>query len=230
MPGRPRRDTCRSESRSRVTSVTCQSDTNSRVSPLPSDAETQARDETEELREQLRFRVCLMGEAQVGKTSLVSQFLTSEYMNTYDASLGIVGSLGSFIIEYWITNWFSVILISFYEKILLTDDEYGEKTVSVSLDGQEAELNFIDHPSNEMGVSVECWHVYVAQNRWHVIPGPRWRTSFPRTSPRPAWWSTPSLTRRATSRPRRPYSIWRHRRENLESEERKYWYLSFLLY
>ena len=37
----------------------------------------------------------------------------------------------------------------------MTDDEYGEKTVSVSLDGQEAELNFIDHPSNEMGVSVD---------------------------------------------------------------------------
>ena len=35
---------------------------------------------------------------------------------------------------------------------MLVDDEYGEKTVSVSLDGQEAELNFIDHPSNEMGV------------------------------------------------------------------------------
>ena len=87
MPGRPRRDTCRSESRSRVTSVTCQSDTNSRVSPLPSDAEAQAMDDNEE-REQLRFRVCLMGESQVGKTSLVSQFLTSEYMNTYDASLG----------------------------------------------------------------------------------------------------------------------------------------------
>lgn len=38
---------------------------------------------------------------------------------------------------------------------LLTDDEYGEKTVSVALDGQEAELNFIDHPSNEMGVSLD---------------------------------------------------------------------------
>ena len=46
-------------------------------------------------------------------------------------------------------------MILFYEQILLTDDEYGEKTVSVSLDGQEAELNFIDHPSNEMGVSVD---------------------------------------------------------------------------
>ena len=45
-------------------------------------------DDNEEEREQLRFRVCLMGESQVGKTSLVSQFLTSEYMNTYDASLG----------------------------------------------------------------------------------------------------------------------------------------------
>ena len=33
------------------------------------------------------------------------------------------------------------------------DDEYGEKSVSVSLDGQEAEITFIDHPSNEMSVS-----------------------------------------------------------------------------
>ena len=29
-----------------------------------------------------------MGESQVGKTSLVSQFLSSEFLNTYDASLG----------------------------------------------------------------------------------------------------------------------------------------------
>ena len=35
-----------------------------------------------------RFRVCLMGESQVGKTSLVSQFLSSDFLNTYDASLG----------------------------------------------------------------------------------------------------------------------------------------------
>lgn len=35
-----------------------------------------------------KYRVVLLGDAGVGKTALVSQFMTSEYMNTYDASLG----------------------------------------------------------------------------------------------------------------------------------------------
>ena len=30
----------------------------------------------------------MLGDASVGKTALVSQFMTSEYMHTYDASLG----------------------------------------------------------------------------------------------------------------------------------------------
>ena len=34
----------------------------------------------------------------------------------------------------------------------IPDDEYGEKSVCVSLDGQEAELIFIDHPYTEMSV------------------------------------------------------------------------------
>ncbi|XP_033606471.1 ras-related protein Rap1-like [Cryptotermes secundus] len=66
-----------------------------------------------------KYRVVLLGDAGVGKTALVSQFMTSEYMNTYDASL---------------------------------DDEFGEKTVSVLLDGEESEMIFIDHPSVEMSV------------------------------------------------------------------------------
>jgi hypothetical protein len=37
----------------------------------------------------------------------------------------------------------------------MPDEEYGEKSVSVSLDGQEAELSFIDHPSTEMSVGQE---------------------------------------------------------------------------
>ena len=36
-----------------------------------------------------KLRVCLLGHIGVGKTSLVSQFMTSDFMNTYDASLGI---------------------------------------------------------------------------------------------------------------------------------------------
>lgn len=33
------------------------------------------------------------------------------------------------------------------------DDEYGQKNVSVMVDGQETELEIIDHPSSEMSVS-----------------------------------------------------------------------------
>lgn len=35
-----------------------------------------------------KYRVVMLGDSGVGKTALVSQFMTSEYMNTYDASLG----------------------------------------------------------------------------------------------------------------------------------------------
>lgn len=35
-----------------------------------------------------RYRVVMLGDSGCGKTALVSQFMTSEYMHTYDASLG----------------------------------------------------------------------------------------------------------------------------------------------
>ena len=41
-----------------------------------------------------------------------------------------------------------------YDANCAADDEYGEKSVCVDLDGQEAELTFIDHPANEMSVSL----------------------------------------------------------------------------
>ncbi|XP_043188254.1 uncharacterized protein LOC122363267, partial [Amphibalanus amphitrite] len=59
----------------------------------------------------------MLGASGVGKTSLIHQFMTSDYMNAYDASL---------------------------------DEEYGEKSVSVLLDGEESELVFIDMPDGEM--------------------------------------------------------------------------------
>ena len=41
-------------------------------------------------------------------------------------------------------------------EILVSDDEFGEKSVSVLLDGEESEMIFIDHPSTEMSVSFFC--------------------------------------------------------------------------
>ncbi|XP_012273213.1 ras-related protein Rab-44 [Orussus abietinus] len=36
------------------------------------------------------------------------------------------------------------------------DEEYGQKTVSVMIDGQETELEIIDHPASEMSVETFC--------------------------------------------------------------------------
>ncbi|KAJ9601530.1 hypothetical protein L9F63_000273 [Diploptera punctata] len=36
------------------------------------------------------------------------------------------------------------------------DEEFGQKTVSVMLDGREAELEIVDHPSSEMSVESYC--------------------------------------------------------------------------
>ena len=42
----------------------------------------------------------------------------------------------------------------------VSDDEFGEKSVSVLLDGEESELIFIDHPSTEMSVSIKYIFIY----------------------------------------------------------------------
>ena len=36
----------------------------------------------------------------------------------------------------------------------VSDEEYGQKSVSVMLNGQETELEIIDHPTAEMSVSL----------------------------------------------------------------------------
>jgi hypothetical protein len=38
----------------------------------------------------------------------------------------------------------------------LPDEEFGQKMVSVMLDGQEAELEIVDHSASEMSVSPVC--------------------------------------------------------------------------
>ena len=44
------------------------------------------------------------------------------------------------------------------------DDEFGEKTVSILLDGEESEMIFIDHPASEMSVSLKFVKGKIAEN------------------------------------------------------------------
>ena len=53
------------------------------AAPLDAQAEAETAGQPD-----AKYRVPLLGSNGTGKTALVSQFLTSEYMNTYDASLG----------------------------------------------------------------------------------------------------------------------------------------------
>ena len=92
-------------------------------------AEDQAcLDETDEVQ---KHRVCILGTNDVGKTSLVNQFLTSEYMNTYDASLGMLCLCSMYCIVYriithskerkgkhqnWVPFILSLILMGMKEK------------------------------------------------------------------------------------------------------------------
>lgn len=61
------------------------------------------------------------------------------------------------------------------------DDEFGEKTVSILLDGEESEMIFIDHPSSEMSVSNKhqtfaSFKSHVSCNRWKILFLPTSRT------------------------------------------------------
>ena len=56
-------------------------------------------------------------------------------------------------------HWVIIFLFFVYgkpQKLSVSDEEYGEKSISVRLDGEEVELSFIDHPSNEMSVGLVC--------------------------------------------------------------------------
>ncbi|XP_048523678.1 uncharacterized protein LOC109534119 isoform X1 [Dendroctonus ponderosae] len=120
----------RSRSNTSVNSITSRSNVSGERSPFDGSCcgsgyhsvGSDSFDSTDEV-EVPKYRVVTLGDAGVGKTALVSQFMTSEYMNTYDASLGKT-----------------------------KDDEFGERTVSILLDGQESEMVFIDHPASEMSV------------------------------------------------------------------------------
>ncbi|ETN66271.1 hypothetical protein AND_001915 [Anopheles darlingi] len=116
------------------------------------------------------YKVLMLGGAAVGKSSLVSQFMTSEYLHAYDTSIELIdgwcengarpsqhysGKSGSKN-RNWGTGVVLYILFSAAPQSsgvpfdALDDDDSGEKTVSVLLSGEESELTFIDHSYTEM--------------------------------------------------------------------------------
>lgn len=52
------------------------------------------------------------------------------------------------------TNFSFFFGLAFFSIGIFADDESGEKSVSVLLNGEESELTFIDHSTAEMSVSV----------------------------------------------------------------------------
>ena len=62
----------------------------------------EGQDQTEKL------RVCLLGHIGVGKTSLVNQFLTSDFMHTYDTSIG----------KYITMNWVIIMYLNRFTRYL----------------------------------------------------------------------------------------------------------------
>lgn len=97
------------------------------------------------------YKIAMLGDSTVGKSSLTYQFTTSEYICAYDLSLGkhpLYNSKRCIHAEV-ISNIYP--LLSYF--IIMTDDDYGQKTVSVLLNNQETDLEIIDHPACEMSVS-----------------------------------------------------------------------------
>lgn len=110
------------------------------------------------------YRVVMLGSAGVGKSSLISQFMTSEYLHAYDTSI---------------------------------DDEFGEKSVSVLLDGEESELTFIDHPCSEMSPE-DCLSTYPSPHAYCVVYSTADRASFRQAEQSlQALWKTDSIRSKA---------------------------------
>lgn len=95
-----------------------------------------------------RYTVLMLGAAEVGKTTLAAQFMTSSNIGTYNNES--IGNVRKKPIKDPISH------LDFR-----SEEDYGEKCVNVLLDGEEDELVFIDHPSTEMSVSNLLEFIYV---------------------------------------------------------------------
>ncbi|KAK4884754.1 hypothetical protein RN001_001025 [Aquatica leii] len=91
------------------------------------------------------YKVLMLGDPAVGKSSLVSQFMTSEYLHAYDTSIAQTQNCG-----------------------LDRNDESGEKSVSVLLAGEESELTFIDFATADLSPE-SCINKYSDPHAYCVV-------------------------------------------------------------
>ncbi|XP_054740303.1 uncharacterized protein LOC129245894 isoform X1 [Anastrepha obliqua] len=61
-------------------------------------------DESDNIEPPPRYRIVMLGDSGVGKTALVNQFMTSEYMHTYDASLVVDDEFGEKTVSVLLDN------------------------------------------------------------------------------------------------------------------------------
>ncbi|XP_050322501.1 uncharacterized protein LOC126754510 isoform X1 [Bactrocera neohumeralis] len=76
-----------------------------------------------------RYRIVMLGDSGVGKTALVNQFMTSEYMHTYDASLVVDDEFGEKTV--------SVLLDDVESELVFIDHPRVEMSVENSLSTYE---------------------------------------------------------------------------------------------
>ncbi|XP_043667036.1 uncharacterized protein LOC122628639 [Vespula pensylvanica] len=121
-----------------------------------------------EIEEIPKYRVVLLGDSGVGKTALVSQFMTSEYMNTYDASLD----------DEFGEKTVSILLDEEESEMIFIDHPHIEMSVENSLSTYEPHAcivvySIVSRTSFQMAEEIlnYLWREHYTQERSVIVVG-----------------------------------------------------------
>lgn len=82
-------------------------------------------------------------------------FCVSQFLRKFPSRAHIQVTLKDMVFHQF--HSFNLVLLHFTQ---IADNEFGEKTVSILLDDEEASIVFIDHPFSEMSVSCIEYSAY----------------------------------------------------------------------
>ncbi|XP_012136882.1 uncharacterized protein LOC100883976 [Megachile rotundata] len=124
--------------------------------------------ESEDMEDIPKYRVVLLGDSGVGKTALVSQFMTSEYMNTYDASLD----------DEFGEKTVSILLDAEESEMVFIDHPYVEMSVENSLSTYEPHAcivvySIVSRTSFQVAEEIlnYLWREHYTQERSVIVVG-----------------------------------------------------------